>query len=218
MTRKAWFHRPLSCLLLPALMVAGLLSAAPGCIAGRIGGSTDLDTVIDDLRKENLALTRQVAELEQALQDRQAHIGTLEQQLRGAQPVEGADVPRAVAISFDRFSGAVDTNSDTRDAVIRLYVRPRDQQGRFLPVSGTASLQAVAIRPQQEPVVVARQQLTTAQWDGAYRSGVTGTHYTLELPLPASLPRGVKELTVQVTLTDGATGVELSHQSVMAVR
>jgi hypothetical protein len=217
MMRQALLMRPMSRLIQPAILLAAL-SLATGCISGRVGGSTPMDVVIDDLRKENLALTHRIQELEKTLANRQAHISTLEQQLKGAQPVAGADVPRAVAISFDRFSGAVDTNSDKRDDLIRIYVKPSDQQGRFLPVSGMASVQAVAIRPQKEPVLIAKAELTLAQWNDAFRSGITGTHYTLELPLPESMPKGVKELTVQVTLVDGATGAELSHQAVMPVR
>lgn len=217
MSPKASLPRPISRLLLCASMMASL-TILPGCFSGRIGGSTELDQVIDELRQDNLALRRQVAELEQTLAGRQAYIEVLGQQLKGSQPVEGAQVPKAVSIEFDRFSGAVDTNGDKADDLLRVYVRPRDQRGRFLPVAGSASVQAVAIRQGQDPLVIASAVLTADQWEDAYRSGVTGTHYTLELPLPEKLPRGVRELTVQVVLIDGATGVELSHQAVMSAR
>lgn len=217
MPAMAWLDRFLLRVALPVMMAAGL-SVLPGCIKGRIGGTMEADAVINELRQSNLDLQRQVQELQKTLEDRLAHIDTLNQQLKGAQPVAGTDVPRAVAISFDRFSGAVDTDGDQRDDLLRLYVKPHDQRGRLIPVAGVASIQVVAIRPRQEPVQVARLEVDAAQWEQAYRSGITGTHYTLELPLPRPLPAKVSELTVQVVVTDGATGAELSHQAIVPVK
>jgi len=217
MSVKASFSRPVSRWLLAASLLASL-TVLPGCISGRIGGSTELDQVIDELRQDNLALRRQVTELEQTLADRQAYIEVLNQQLKGSQPVEGAQVPKAVGIEFDRFSGVVDTNGDQAADVLRVYVRPRDQKGRFLPVAGAASVQVVSIRSGQDPLTIASANYSAQQWEEAYRSGVTGTHYTLELPLPEKMPKGVRDLTVLVVLTDGATGAELSHQAVMSLR
>lgn len=218
-----WFrgirHRLSGLGLTLGLLASGALALSlPGCISGRVGGSTAPDVVIDELRQSNLDLQRQIAELNQKLEDRQAQIQTLNQQVQGAQAVAGVDVPRAVAIRFDRYSGGVDTNNDGRDDVLRLYVKPHDQQGRQIPVAGTASVQAVAIVPDKQPEQVAQRSYALQEWEASYRSGITGTHYTLELPLPEKMVEGIKELTVHVTVVDGATGAKLSHQAVLMIR
>jgi len=192
-----------------------------GCSGtARIGGSTPTDEVIDELRVENDELREEVAALQERIALRLAEIEALEQK-RGpvapASAVDGAEAPRLAALRFDRYSGAVDTDGDAVDDLIRVYVRPFDQDGRFLPVAGRAVLQAVVIEPGREPAELASRTFTPAEFKAAYRSSFTGTHYTLELPLPADLDPSLTAVTLKLTFTDAATGVTLSRQAEMRI-
>lgn len=194
-------------LTLATLLACGLASAA-GCNSARIGGSTPPDQVIADLRAENDALKREVEQLNVQIDARLAEL----EAVRRAQgtPAPTADAPRLHQVQLAGLSGAADSDDDGRDDTIRLYVVTRDQHGRILPVEGAAVVQAVRIEPERDADVVAQRAYDAAQFRGAYRSGLAGTHYTLELPLPDALDAA--ELTVKVTVTDAATGMALSAQ------
>lgn len=172
----------------------------------------------DRLRKENARLLQQVEELQRNIELRLAEIKQLESQSPNAPAIEGASVPRAVELKFDRHSGAIDTNGDGTDDTLRVYVRPLDQRGRFIVVAGRMSLQAVAITPGQQPALLIDRVFTPAEIDAAYRSGLTGTHYTLEAPLPNPLPDGVNEVTVKITFTDAADGAVITAETPTKLR
>lgn len=195
--------------LLPAAMLLGL--------AGCQVGPRNFENENDRLRAENLQLQRQVRELQQQLDLRLGELEALRQQEAAAatQPMPGAEPPVLSKIALGRYSGAVDTDNDGRDDLIRLYLQAQDQRGRSLPVAGKVLVQAVAIPDQEPPEVIAQRLYEPAELDAAWRSGFTGQHYTLELPLPDALPEGVSGLTVKITFTQANTGRMLTIQEVI---
>lgn len=201
----------------PARLAALLALCAiglPACSGpGRVADAND------QLRKENLQLRRQVDELQQKAELRVAELERLQQQVNNTQPpaVEGAVPPLLTKLNFDRLTGAIDTNSDRADDTVRLYLRPLDQQGRFLVVAGKADVQFVALSPGRDPLVLAQKSYDAKAFDAAYRTGLTGTHYTLELALPAPLPEGVSSATISVHFTDAATGALFKAERVIPI-
>lgn len=190
-----------------------LSALVAGCARARIGGSTPPDRVIAQLRQENAALRQEVDRLNVQIEARLAELEA--QQSRQNRPAPTDDIPRLHRIVLASLSGAVDSDQDGRDDLLRLYVVPRDQHDRVLPVEGTAILQAVRIEPGQDAQVLAHRTFNADEFRAAYRSGLAGTHYTLELPLP---PESSGELTVKVTLADAATGIVLSVQRPFRLR
>lgn len=189
----------------------------------------------DRLRAENLELRDRARRLEEALALREAQVAQMTP--HGASPrgataapggtgpatapaagLAGADVPRLVGLKLDDRSGLVPHAGATqpREHVLRLYVRTLDQQGRFLPVAGAASAQAVVIRPGQPPLVLGEASLGPKALDRAYRSGMTGTHYTIEIPLSAP-PEGIASVAVRLSLTDAATGATVAADRAFAL-
>jgi hypothetical protein len=197
------------------VLFAAIGGAVPGgCTSGRIGGSTPADQVINELREENLALAKKLDALARENELRRKQIDVLEQKIAATHPaVEGVvpgDLPRLVSVAFDSYTSAIDTDHDGDDDALRLYVLTSDQQGRFIPIAGRAVAQAVVIEPGQAPVELTQKIFDPPALDAAYRTGLTGTHYSLEVPLPRPLPKGINEVTVKLTLTDAATGATVS--------
>jgi hypothetical protein len=126
------------------------------------------------------------------------------------------DRPVCASVEVDGLSGGVDTNADGVDDIVRVYVKTLDGKLRFVQTVGELRVTAAVIEPGSDAATVAMRTLTAAEFDAAYRSGVTGTHYTIELPLGDAAPRGTESLTVRVALTDASNG--RIHEAERAVR
>lgn len=173
----------------------------------------------DRLREENLLLRRQVDTLEKNVAERLAEISAMEQRLASdGQGIERARIPALTSIRFGRYTSAIDTDADGRDDTVRVYLLTLDQESRFLPVAARAVLTLTAITPDATAAVIATRTFEPADFDSAYRSGFTGTHYTLDLPLPDALPADLTRLTLKAFVTDAATGVTLEHEKPLPVR
>ena len=206
-------RRPLHDLRIPRITrIALLLPAvvASGCMPQRIGGSTPADQVIDALRQDNQRLSQQAADQDRKLDLQCRHIEVLEQQIATTRPalagVNPADLPRLVGVKFDDLSGAV---AEPQGLVLRLYVQPFDQQGRFIVVLAEAKVQAVWLQPGAAPAVLGQAVFHAPEFDKAYRDLFTGTHYTLDLPLK-NVPAGAAAATVKLALTDAGTGATVT--------
>ncbi len=177
------------------------------------GCKSDFSNSSDRLRKENLELQNQVNILTKNIELRLAEVKTLEDQVGAKKSkIEGAEVPRLVKVSFGRYSGLIDSDRDKLADTLRLYVIFEDQQGRFLPSAGKATLQVVDIRPGEKPQTLAEASFNPKQVDQAYRSGITGTHYTFDVAVPSSLSENIRSATVKFTFTEAFTGVDHTAQ------
>lgn len=172
----------------------------------------------DNLRRQNLELREKVDGLQKQIDLRVAEIDTLNAQHGSATrpALGGTDVPRVVKLDLDRYTGAIDTNGDGADDTLRIYLKTLDQHGRFLPAAGRAVVQVVAISPGTPPALIAEKTFEPREFDAAYRSGLTGTHFTLEVPLPAKPPAG--GATAKLTFTDAATNATLTAETPVKVR
>ena len=199
-----------------ATAAAVMALLAPGC---RVQ-PRNFQNANDKLRKENLALRQQVTVLQNQISEHQAKSDALRHQLEAVQQtdeVTRALLPKVTQIDIGRFSGWIDTDGDGRVDTLRLYVRLLDQRGRFLVSVGRATVQTVSILSGQPPRVPIEVSFPPKAFDGFYRSGPTGSHYTLEVPVPGLIPEGVTETTVKITFTDADTGKTLTRQMPMAV-
>jgi len=196
------------------------LALLPGCIS-RIGGDgTAPDQAADQLRQENLKLQREIETLNHKLDARIKQIETLAPATsRPTLPgVSAADLPRAVALKFARYTGPIDAQRTGHDDTLRLFLRPTDQQDRVIPVTGQAIIQVVHLQPGRPPRVVVETTLSPAELDKDYREGFTGAHYAVDVPLPKDLPAEVTEVTVKAALTDAATGTTLTCEQAMKLK
>ncbi len=198
-----------ACRILSAACLSAALLCLPAC-------QRDFSTPDDLLRRDKI-------ELQNALEDAEERIETLTAELAEARAaavppaVEGANPPALSRIAFDSYSAAIDEDADGTDDAVRVYVRTYDQLDRFLPVSAEATLQVVVIRPGQEPVTLAEVDYDPEAFDAAYRSGITGTHYTLEAELTAFTADDAEAI-MQVTVTDAVTGLVHTAQMPTSLR
>ncbi len=168
----------------------------------------ELKSAVDDLNTQLESRLQQIDTLETALATERVKVPG----------VEPGDIPIAVSLRFGMYTGPIDADGDGNDDLIRLYFQPLDQKQRFIPVAASAQVQVVVITPGHDPRVLADKAFTTADLDRTYRTGVTGTHYTLEVPLPGDIPDGVREVTAKVALTDASSGRVLTLQQGFAIK
>ena len=185
------------------VMVLSLVLTLTACSSGPKNFLNDNDK----LRRENLDLKRQVDDLNAALQRRVDEVATLEQQLADNGDTN-ARAPRLTTVKLGRYSGVVDTDGYGAPDLFRLFVVTLDQDGRFLPIRAEAVVRVVELPVEGEPRLIVRQEFSPVQVKDNYRSGFTGTHYRLEVALPADTP---PDFTVRVTLVE-SDGLQVSAE------
>lgn len=193
----------------PVILSALVLLLLAGC------GRKNFLNENDKLREQNLKLTQQVEDLNRQLELRLGEIQTLRAQSAGERAIKDADPPVLARLAFARFTGAIDTNGDGKDDLIRIYLTPLDQRGRMFPVAGRLKVQAVAIQDDAPPALLAARTYEPAEFDSAYRANFTGYHFTIELPLPDSLDPALTSTTVKVSFTEALTGAVHSEEKVI---
>jgi hypothetical protein len=175
----------------------------------------------DPARVQVQQLERKVA----ALESRNAELETQVATLRGAGQGVGAapadDIvlatPRLASVGLGGTGGVTAAQGDA-PAAAHLVLETRDGLGRFLQVAARVRV-AVTLAPVTgEPRVLGRREWSPAELRAAYRSGLMGTHYTLDVPLdlPAGTPAGTP-LAVTVELVEGWSGQEFRAAGTLRV-
>jgi len=200
------------------LLLALALAVLTGCPReARIGGQRPGDEVIAELRRDNRAMRQQIDELNEQLEAQRRQIEAM-QQRDGRSVAADVPVPQFVSVRFERYSGFLDTDGDGRVDTLRLYLHTLDQGGRFIPIAGHVAVQVVAVEAGREPRVLLEETIEPAAFARAYRSGFTGTHYTVQLPLPEDWPTDLPSAIVHVQITDTTTGLTARREATMHPR
>lgn len=156
----------------------------------------------DELRAERQRLTQRVEELEQQLTLRESELGALKTAER-ASPIPGVEPARIVGIILGAYSGGIDTTADGKPDQLRVYLRPVDRDGRFMAAAGSARLRLIHTPADSQPTTLLDKQWDPAGFRDTYRSGFTGTHYTLAALLEGVLPDPTpQQVTLQVDFTE----------------
>ena len=199
------------------LAAAWLLGLAGISCTARVGGDGQtLAQHNDDLRREKLALRKELDQAEQKMQglaqELEAYRKQNQQSANEAPGFENARPPILSDLDFARYTGPVDTDRDGVDDELRLYVRPVDQMGRMLVVAGSINIQLLDLQAEQPPKVIDEQTVSPEALDDAYRTGLTGDHYSLKVKLPLDRLGEVDHITVLTTLTQAETGRTVDRQ------
>ncbi|MGB0766834.1 MAG: hypothetical protein ACPGYV_03905 [Phycisphaeraceae bacterium] len=191
------------------LVIVGCLSL-PGC-----GSQKSFENENDKLRAERLSLQEQIDALQQKLTLREGELKATRQQLDGPlQPIDGVDPPRLAGIVLGLYSGPIDLDGDATYDALRVYVRPVDQHSRQMTAAGEARVRLIVTPAEGEATTLLDRRYDARAFHRAYRSGVTGTHYTLKADLPDDPPPAA---TLHVTLTEAETGLTYETQKQIAL-
>lgn len=194
--------------LLPILAL-GLL---PGCEGGKVSLEND------ELRQRVLVLERENEQLRSREQEMQIE---LEQESRRVESLPSEvreSVPHVTELSIGRLSHARDLDDDGRPDEIVIYLTTTDGYGRFVQAVGRVSVHAVMFPPGENALTVGLLVLDPPALRQAYRSGVSGTHYTIELPIELDEDPPAPSVVVNVQYEDGRTGAIRSDEREISLR
>jgi hypothetical protein len=196
--------------------VRAVLAAAVAGAAGCRGGG--------DFANENDALREKVLDLERDLARSRRRITELEAELATIAAVEAGDevihanTPHVATLDIGRLSHVRDLDEDGTVDTLVLYVTPADGLGRFVQLVGELTAHAAVLPGGGEAVTIGRVVLPPGELRASYRSGVTGTHYTVHVPIAIPPDAGVAEGDVSVVYTDGRTGRRHEAHRAVALR
>lgn len=195
-------------------LILASMAALAGCDRAKILNPSPSDA----LRAENLELREKVdrlsqqnKELQTRFAERRADTGGVLSRIQGSgriDPEVDAAIPRVASVQIEGATEAIRFPADRGgETMLRLWVLPRDGQGRFLQIVGTVNVAVTVLQPGKSPVEIARGQFTPAAVRNAWRSGFMGSHYSFELPLsriPEELAAAL--LTVTIRFDDALSG------------
>lgn len=179
-----------------------------------------------NFENENDTLRARVAELEPALAEAEKRAAAAEKALAAEIEKQRAELPPLpegvlpsllAGVEFVSYTRGIDTDKDGRDDAARLYVNTYDTRDRFTQVAATAKVTLSATRAGESAVTLTTKEFDCREFDATYRTGFTGTHYTLIVPFQTPPPAGVTEITVSLELTDLLTGATHKTEKLIPV-
>lgn len=200
-------------------LVLALFAFLFGCGSATIGGAKGFSTANDELRSRVEALERENRLLTAQRDELAAKLGE-EQRVR--EGIIGRDVldaiPRCAGIEIDSLSGPIPPDSKAPVTGFVLYVRSYDGQRRPVQAVGTLRVEVLQL---DEPArsdsarVVASAVVKPAELREAYRSGLGGTHYTIELHALHAAADRTLPLLLRARFEDALTGAvhDATHQT-----
>ncbi len=205
------------------LCLAGLVS--PGC---RTGGESSGDV----LRRQNMELQKQVAQLQSDAGELRAKLAELTGGGSAGKSGEVAEaLPRVASIQIDFLSGPVSDSSEppTSDRMRRVvvYVKPLDGRGRFVQATGTLTAEVSRLTPvtagaqagtTQPATLLASRTLKPLELRDAYRTGMTGTYYAAGFEIPAAQLTPPGQLLLRAEFSDGVTGARFEASRIVPLR
>lgn len=211
-----------------ALMSACLLALAPGCIAG---GSKSASQANDELRRRVMALEDQKKTLEQTNAELLAKVTELSKDRGQALPADVlAAMPRCASISISDMGTWLDPADIAKPATsVHVSVSALDGRGRSMQGVGTLRVEILvlpagatmvndagerAVKEGASPARTAKAELGPAALREAYREGLFGASYVVDLPIEPLAERNAVVL-VRASFADAVTGA--THEATRLV-
>lgn len=218
--------RSISLLLFCAL--AGVLSLVPGCTAG---GSKSVSQANDDLRRRVMALEDQKQTLERTNAELLVKVTELSKERGQALPADVlAAMPRCASISISDLGTWLDPADVGKPASsAHVSVSALDGRGRSMQGVGTLRVEVLVLpagatmindggqRVAKEgttPLRTAKAELGPAALREAYREGLFGASYVVDLAIEPLAERNAAVL-VRATFADAITGA--THEATKLV-
>lgn len=178
-------------------LIMAVLVLATGCDSASRKASARLRRDVVNLQQQVDALQKQEKELQAQLKQAQEGRDELEAEIL-------ASTPFVSSIALSPFSGMRRDEGD--GPVMELFVSAVDGRGRPLQVVGRLQALAMLIPSEGETVELGRVDLGPAEVRDAWRGGLGGASYLVEVPMTGSLPEGTSTVHVRVFHEDARTG------------
>lgn len=185
-----------------------------GC---RFGGSQSASAANDELRKKVIEQDKRIADLEGERDELKVKLAEAQRVREGALPADVLEaLPRCTRIEIGTLSGFEPKDPKMAAGSVVAYIVPRDGRSRFVQVVGTLKVvalilpatldQAGAASPEQHVLAAAERTLGPGEVRDAYRSGIAGTHYEVEVPLREPLSDRSARVLIRAEFLDALTG------------
>jgi hypothetical protein len=197
---------PVFARLAPAAACIAALLWLGGCT---IGGSSTASAQNDELRRKVAEQQRQIESLAAARDELQTKLAANALDA-GADPEVAAATPVVSVLEIDSLSTLLPLEAKGPATGLRVHVRTLDGRRRFTQAVGVMT---VELKDGADATLAAGRVGPAALRD-AYRSSVTGTHYTIETSL--ANPAAGTTFTLTVRFEDALTGRRLEASKELA--
>lgn len=197
---------PVFARLAPAAACIAALLWLGGCT---IGGSSTASAQNDELRRKVAEQQRQIESLAAARDELQTKLAAKALDA-GADPEVAAATPVVSVLEIDSLSTLLPLEAKGPATGLRVHVRTLDGRRRFTQAVGVMT---VELKDGADATLAAGRVGPAALRD-AYRSSVTGTHYTIETSL--ANPAAGTTFTLTVRFEDALTGRRLEASKELA--
>jgi len=197
-------------------LVLVMLTTLSACT---LGGNQSVSEANDQLRREKIGLESTIAALTGEKEELRVKLAESEHARGSNLPAEVLDaVSRCTGISIDSLSGFDPTDPTKPATGVTIHIQPRDGRGRFVPLVGTLRATALVLpasldvtkndQATLDRAVLgqSRVELSPTKLRDAYRSGLLGTAYAVELKFDAPIADRKSKLLLRVEFIDALTG------------
>lgn len=167
-----------------------------------IGGSSTASAQNDELRRKVAEQARQIESLVAARDELSAKLASRTRDAK-ADPEVAAATPVVSVLEIDSLSTLLPLDAKGLVTGVRVHVRTLDGRRRFTQAVGVMTVEL----KDHAGATLATGGIGPAALRDAFRSSVTGTHYTIEIPL--ANPAEGKAFTLKVSFEDALTGRRL---------
>lgn len=194
-----------------------------GCIVAAIGacGTGDFDNENDRLRRLTLEQESQIKALEAQRSELESKLAESNRAREAAlDPDILAALPRCAGISIETLSGLQRPRAgETGGPRVIVYIDPFDGRQRFVQIVGTLTVDAVLAGPTGDaaPVTVTAT-LTPPQVRDAYRDSITGSFYSVEVPVDAAAVPSEGTITIRARFVDALSGLTHDAETTSRIR
>lgn len=212
-------------------LAVGIVSAAL-LSACSVGGSKSMAKANDDLRRRVIALEDEKKALEQTNAELLAKVAELSKDRGPALPEDVlAAMPRPTSISVSGLGTWLDPSDISKPAAsVHVSVSVLDGRGRSMQGVGTLRIEVLVLplgativhdsgerapRNGATPLRTARAELGPTAMREAYREGLFGASYAVDLPMESPLPERKAAVVVRASFADAVTG--LTHEATKLV-
>lgn len=180
------------------------------CLAG-CASSQDITSANDRLREKVVDLEKQVKLHQGQIAHLQARVKEAETTVRASEELR-ENTPHVAAITIGSLSHLRDNDGDDRADELVAYIEVTDGWGRSIQLVGQLSVHAVVIPAGYDAISLGRVSLGPAEVRRAYRSSITGTHYTVNVALTVPEGANIDQITIKAEYVDGYSGVRYTAQ------